>query len=128
MLKPVLLLPLLLVGCSSLEVSEPVPTIYRIGEVHRAVHTDNAEAQLWFDRGLALSFGFNHEAAVVCFDKAIELDPECAMAYWGKAYALGPNYNNFELAPEACEGAYNALVTAERLSTPARPLEQALIQ
>ncbi|MFT4647884.1 MAG: tetratricopeptide (TPR) repeat protein [Glaciecola sp.] len=126
--KALLLLPLYLLGCSALQQAEPTPIIYRIGEIHRTVHTSVPEAQLWFDRGLALSFGFNHEAAVVCFEKAAELDPECAMAYWGKAYALGPNYNNFALSEEACAGAYEALVQAERLSSPIRPLEQALIQ
>lgn len=128
MKQALILLPLLLAGCASIEVAEPIPTIYRIGEVHRTVHTENQEAQLWFDRGMALSFGFNHEEAVACFGKAIELDPKCAMAHWGMAYALGPNYNNFELSPEACAGAYEALVQAERLSSPTRPLEQALIQ
>ncbi|KAL2439210.1 hypothetical protein ABEF95_004879 [Exophiala dermatitidis] len=66
---------------------------YNLGTYHRPVTTKNEEAQKWFSRGLVWSYGFNHEEAVECFTKVIELDPDCAMAYWGLAYALGPNYN-----------------------------------
>ena len=48
---------------------------------------------MWFDRGLAWCYGFNHAEAVVCFERALEHDPGCAMAVWGIAYAVGPNYN-----------------------------------
>ena len=57
------------------------------------VSTASAEAQLWFDRGLLWTYGYNHEEAVACFDRAIAADPGCAMAHWGKGYAAGPNYN-----------------------------------
>lgn len=36
---------------------------------------------------------FNHEESVTCFLQAIKHDDQCALAYWGVAYALGPNYN-----------------------------------
>ncbi len=39
------------------------------------------------------SYAFNHEEAVRCFDRALELDPDLAIARWGVAYAIGPNYN-----------------------------------
>ncbi len=48
---------------------------------------------MWFDRGLVWAYAFNHEEAVRCFDRALELDPELAIARWGVAYAIGPNYN-----------------------------------
>ena len=51
--------------------------------------TESAAAQRWFDRGLALCYAFNHEEAVRCFERAIKADPQCAMAHWGVAYALG---------------------------------------
>ena len=73
------------VGCHSL--GKP-PVYYDIGVVHKEVATHSPDAQLWFDRGLALSYGFNHEEAIVCFDRAVAIDPNCIMAYWGKAYAL----------------------------------------
>ncbi|KAJ9643165.1 hypothetical protein H2204_002060 [Knufia peltigerae] len=66
---------------------------YDLGTYHRPITTSNPEAQTWFDRGLIWSYGFHHEESAECFQKAISLDPDCAMAYWGLAYALGPNYN-----------------------------------
>ena len=52
-----------------------------------------AEAQVWCDRGMVWLFGYNHEEAVACFQRALEADPGCAMAHWGVGYAGGPNYN-----------------------------------
>ena len=66
---------------------------YALGTYHRTVSTPSAEAQLWFDRGLIWCYGFHHEEAIICFKKVTEFDPNCAMAYWGIAYAIGPNYN-----------------------------------
>ncbi len=66
---------------------------FNLGTCHRKVTTDSEQAQLWFDRGLAWLFGFNHDEAVICFQNAIEADPGCVLAYWGVAYSIGPNYN-----------------------------------
>lgn len=66
---------------------------FDLGIYVRTVTTRSPEAQVWFDRGLNWSYAFNHEEAAVCFARAIDLDGDCAMAYWGLAYALGPNYN-----------------------------------
>ena len=63
------------------------------GKHHHPIRTSNAEAQKMFDQGLAQAFGFNHEAAIRSFERAAELDPSAAMPHWGKAWALGPNYN-----------------------------------
>ena len=66
---------------------------YDLGTHSRAITTDSADAQQWWDRGLNWLFGYNHEEAMVCFERALEADSNCAMAYWGLAYCLGPNYN-----------------------------------
>ncbi len=66
---------------------------YDLGTYSCPVSTASAEAQLWFDRGLVWTYGYNHDEAVACFEKAVEHDPNCAMAHWGVAYAAGPNYN-----------------------------------
>lgn len=66
---------------------------YDLGTHSRTVTTSSAQAQLWFDRGLVWTYAFHHEEAVACFEAAAAADPDCAMAYWGIAYALGPNYN-----------------------------------
>ena len=67
---------------------------YDLGSFTWPVTTREPEAQLWFDRGMAWCYGFNHEEAIACFERALEHDPGCAMAHWGIAYAIGPNYNN----------------------------------
>ena len=66
---------------------------YDLGAHRLPVTTRSPEGQLWFDRGLLWCYGFNHGEAVRCFRRALESDPDCAMAYWGIAHALGPNYN-----------------------------------
>ena len=68
-------------------------TYFDLGPYSRKVTTSSPDAQLWFDRGLNWLFGFNHEEAIKCFQKALEHDPDCAMAHWGISYAPGPNYN-----------------------------------
>jgi tetratricopeptide (TPR) repeat protein len=66
---------------------------FDLGNYTRPITSRNAEAQAWFNRGLIWCYGFNHEEATYCFEQALLHDPTCAMAYWGLAYALGPNYN-----------------------------------
>ena len=66
---------------------------FDLGKYSFPVTTNSKDAQLWFDRGLMWIYGYNHEEAIFCFDKAIEIDKNCAMAYWGVSYAVGPNYN-----------------------------------
>ena len=66
---------------------------YDIDVFGRPVGTASAEAQLWFDRGLTWLYAYFHEEALACFQRALGADPSCAMAWWGIAYAAGPNYN-----------------------------------
>lgn len=61
---------------------------YDLGTYHRKVTTANAEAQVWFDRGLIWSYAFHHEESARCFERAIAEDPGCAMAYWGVSGTL----------------------------------------
>src|SRR5438067_986026 len=64
-----------------------------LGEVHHPVSTKNREAQQFFDQGFKFVYGFNHDEARRSFQRAAELDPKLAMAHWGVALTLGPNYN-----------------------------------
>jgi tetratricopeptide (TPR) repeat protein len=66
---------------------------YELGSYHRPIDTSSPQAQVWFDRGLIWAYGFNHEEAIRCFERALELDAGLAIARWGIAYAIGPNYN-----------------------------------
>jgi tetratricopeptide (TPR) repeat protein len=66
---------------------------YDLGSFQRKVSTKSPAAQRWFGRGLTWSYAFNHLESARCFQAAVDSDPTCAMAYWGLAYALGPNYN-----------------------------------
>lgn len=64
-----------------------------LGTHRRMVTTTSPEAQKFFDQGLALTYGFNHDEAARSYARAAEIDPLCAMCFWGVAYTLGPNYN-----------------------------------
>ncbi len=66
---------------------------FDLGTYSRPIPTMSEDAQRWFDRGLNWCFGYNHDEAVVCFKRAIDFDPKCAMIHWAFAYAAGPNYN-----------------------------------
>ena len=66
---------------------------YDLGSYHRRTDTHAPAAQLWFDRGMVWSYAFNHEEAIRCFERALVHDPDLAIARWGIAYAVGPNYN-----------------------------------
>ncbi len=66
---------------------------YDLGSYHRPIETPSPQAQVWFDRGMVWAYAFNHEEAIRCFDRALELDPDLAIARWGIAYSIGPNYN-----------------------------------
>ncbi|HET6342721.1 MAG TPA: hypothetical protein VFG78_11140 [Gemmatimonadota bacterium] len=64
-----------------------------LGDHHYEISTENPLTQQYFDQGLRLTWAFNHAEAIRAFEEAARLDPECAMCYWGIAYAYGPNIN-----------------------------------
>jgi len=99
-----------------------------LGSYKRPVTTSAPEAQAFFDQGLALSYGFNHDEAARSYARAAEIDPSCAMCFWGVAYTLGPNYN-IPMLPERAHAAWDAITRArEAAATHASPVEKALIQ
>ena len=107
---------------------------YDLGAYTREITAANGEAQLWFDRGMNWTFNFYHEEAIKSFNRALEADPKCAMAYWGISFALGPNYNlPWQLYDPkgramALAGAYDAMQAAlERVET-CTAAERALIE
>ncbi|KAK2846356.1 hypothetical protein FQN49_005806 [Arthroderma sp. PD_2] len=92
---------------------------FDLGRYTRPISTSSSDAQAWFDRGLVWSFAFNHDEAADCFQRAIEKDPDCAMAYWGLAYTSGPNYNmpwgffNAEILGDVVDKTHTAAAKAE---------------
>ena len=107
---------------------------FDLGPYSRKVTTSSPDAQVWFDRGLNWIFGFNHGEAIKCFRRAVEHDPECAMAYWGVSYASGPNYNlpweRYDPVgrQRALSASYDALQEALAYAGKATPVERAMIQ
>ena len=97
-----------------------------LGPLGRSVGTASPEAQRYFDQGLRLAYGFNHDEATRSFARAAELDHGCAACLWGVAWTLGPNYNVPMLADRA-QAAWDALQAARERAPRARPVEQALI-
>jgi len=97
-----------------------------LGDHQHPITTASKLAQLYFDQGLILTFGFNHEAAVESFREAARQDPECAMCYWGIALALGPNINA-PMGPEAAAAALEAVRVAQALAPRASEPERAYI-
>jgi tetratricopeptide (TPR) repeat protein len=107
---------------------------YDLGTHGRPVTTSSPEAQRWFDRGLVWTYAFHHEEAVSCFEAAAAADPDCAMAHWGIAYALGPNYNkpweafDAEELTRTVDRTHAAVERAhEKAARSATPVERALI-
>ena len=109
-------------------------TYFNLGLWRRSITTPSAQAQLWFDRGLNWTYAFNQEEAVRCFSTALDFDADCAMAYWGIAYAAGPFYNRpwvrftpteVEQTVQVCFDAAQAAFSRREENTPS---ERALIE
>ena len=117
-------------GAADAPAAGPVaPLLTNLGTLHHAVTTTNPRAQTFFDQGLRLVYGFNHAEAVRAFREAQRLDPECAMCYWGEAYALGPNVNDpitLEREKEAHAVLQKAQALAGRITESERGLIDAL--
>jgi tetratricopeptide (TPR) repeat protein len=108
--------------------SSDLPLYEGLSVFHRTVATESEEAQRYFDQGLTLYYGFNHEGAVSSFARALELDPSLAMAWWGQAISAGPNINNPFMDETAAKAAWETTQSALALVEKASPVEQALIR
>src|SRR5215217_7519816 len=100
-------------------------TAYRdrtLGTYRRAA-TRVAEAQPWFDQGMRFLWAFNHDEATRAFAHAAQIDPGCAMCFWGVALTVGPNYNLPMMAEPRAKVAWEALQQAKRTSDHAAPVD-----
>jgi tetratricopeptide (TPR) repeat protein len=103
------------------------PLYDNLGSYHMAITVRSPVAQQYFDQGLRLTYGFNHDEAVKSYTEGIRQDSTCAMCWWGIAYALGPNIN-LPMDTAAVRPAWDALEHAVRLAPQVSPREQAYIK
>ena len=111
---------------SSHEAAKPMALEPGLGKVHWAVSTKSADAQKFFDQGMAYTYGFNHESAIKSFQRATQLDPELTMGYWGVALALGPNIN-LDVDPDREKQAYDSVQAALAHTSHASAKERDLV-
>ncbi len=104
------------------------PRLDGLGKLaHPVTTTKNPESQAFFAQGMNLAYAFNHPEAVRAFRESARLDPGNAMAWWGQAFALGPNLN-LPMQPDAIGPAWEHAQHALRLKETASPVEQDLIE
>ncbi|UCE61170.1 MAG: hypothetical protein JSU63_05355 [Phycisphaerales bacterium] len=120
------------VGCSQMTVgAQPAENgaqlFSSMGSHRRAITTDSADAQRYFVQGLTWAYAFNHDEAIRAFERVAQLDPDCAMAYWGLALSNGPHINNPVMSDERSVAAWNALQQAIRHIDNTTPVERDLI-
>lgn len=119
----------------------PPPTLrswsdpyYDLGHFSIKVSTKSSEAQIWFNRALLWTYCFNHDEAITCYEQAIAHDENLALAYWGRSFCLGPNYNKtwrqFDAwdRSRAISQCYTFSQDALRRKANAAPWESALIE
>ena len=106
--------------------AKPATLMTGVGTLHHPVSTKNVQAQQFFDQGLRLIYAFNHDEAARSFRRATELDPKLAIAWWGVAEAVGPNYND-PASDERFQQAHDAIQKAADLSEGASASEKAYI-
>src|SRR5687768_1727326 len=125
-MKTLSLLTFLVWGTNNVLAAQNLPAVPRfdgLGRHHHEITTRWALAQRYFDQGLTLCFNFNHAEAIRSFEAAATVDPECAMAYWGIAFAHGPNINA-PMASNSVPRAWEALQKAMQLKDKASPKER----
>lgn len=103
------------------------PLFDGLGTHGRPVTTKSPEVQKFFNQGLAFLYAFNHDEAIRSFEEAARLDPSCAMAWWGVAYANGPHINNPVVPEPRAKAAWAALAKAKAVAESATGIEKDLI-
>jgi tetratricopeptide (TPR) repeat protein len=107
----------------------PAPRFEGMGRHHHPVTTKLGLAQRYFDHGLTLCFNFNHAEAIRSFEAAAQIDPDCAMAYWGIAFAYGPNINapmDTNAVPKAWQALQKAIALQPKVTQKERDYIDAL--
>ena len=106
--------------------SNVIPLLNGWGNYRMPVTHNNDSANIYFQQGINMYYGFHIIESLASFEKAVQFDPSFAMGYWGKALAYGPNINDVEYST-APKG-YEAAMKAKELSSNSNALEKALIE
>jgi tetratricopeptide (TPR) repeat protein len=108
--------------------SDPIP-LYTVGlgPFTRPISSKNPEAQSYFTQGFQMMYAFAKPEAVRSFRESWKRDPECAICFWGEAWALG-SYLNEPMTLTDAPLAYTALQKAIALKGRAPAKEQAFIE
>ncbi len=99
-----------------------------LGDYHREFTTGSDDAQRYLDQGMVWLQAFNYDEAERSFREAARLDPDCAMAWWGVAYAAGPSYNHPQMDERRAEISWEALQNAQARIENTSPVERTLIE
>src|SRR5678810_241803 len=102
-----------------------IPVLNGWGHYRMPVIATNDSAEIYFEQGINMYYGFHIIEALASFDKATKFDSNFAMGYWGKALSYGPNINDFGYS--ASPDALTAVQKAKELSGNCTPVEKALI-
>src|SRR5262245_15514120 len=120
---------LILAVCLLAQLARADEPLYEgLGATGRKVTAANPEAEKYAVQGIQFLYGFSHGAAIRSFEQAIKLDPSCAMAYWGIAYANGPHVNFPLVPPPMAEAAWKNLQLAKLNADKCTPVEKELIE
>lgn len=109
------------------QASAATPLYGNLGTLEYPVTTSSPTTQKYFNQGLRLVYGFNHDEAIKSFKEGLNHDSTCAMCYWGIAYALGPNIN-LPMDTATARPAYDAAQNAVKYSSSTAPRERAYIE
>src|SRR3954468_3696838 len=107
--------------------SEPIGIFHNgLGTFSRPMSSKVKEAQAYFDQGFQMMYSFAKPEAVRSFRESWKRDPDCAICYWGEAWAWG-SYLNAPMSAEESPHAYAAIQKALSLKSHADAKERALI-
>ena len=96
-------------------VKDPIPLYTSgLGPFKREISSTNKEAQAFFTQGFQMEWAFARLDAIRSFREAWKRDPNCAICYWGEAWAWG-SYLNGPMAADQSPFAYAALQKAREL-------------
>ena len=124
-----IVLILVLSACTTQNSGNPskVSSASKSSDPFFAIHTDDPAVKQLFQRGVVLTYGFNHQEAHNVYMRAAAQDSNCAMCYWGASLVLGPNINK-PMDPKDAPTAHNLAQKALEHSSDANPLQQSLIK